>query len=102
MPKELYDRRKKDGDSFYCPVGHGQHYAESTEDKYKRLLKNAEENTKWWKDEAERKSKLASNRQGQITKLKNSVKQGFCPICNDKHFPDLETHMCEKHPNYGS
>jgi hypothetical protein len=102
MTQELYRQRKQDGRSFYCPNGHGQYYSKSTESTLKEKLKAAEENARWWKGEAEFKSRQVSNRQGQITKIKNSIKQGFCPLCNDKHFPDLETHMCEKHPNYSS
>ena len=37
---------------------------------------------------------------GQVTKLKNSVAQGKCPLCK-KQFDDLTTHMTCTHPGWG-
>lgn len=29
IPVAFYNLRKKDGNSFYCPAGHKQHYSET-------------------------------------------------------------------------
>jgi len=43
MTTELYEKRLKDHKSFYCPVGHGQHFVgKSDEEKLKEQLKQKE------------------------------------------------------------
>jgi hypothetical protein len=43
MTTELYEKRLKDHKSFYCPVGHGQHFVgKSDEEQLKEKLKQKE------------------------------------------------------------
>lgn len=104
MPNNLVKQRRRDGELFYCPVGHEQYFTDA-EDKQKEIehLKNALANQVAWTDqvEAEREAvarKLSATR-GVVTRIKNRVKNGVCPCCN-RHFENLQRHMGTKHPNW--
>ena len=47
------------------------------------------------------KDRKLSASKGQMTKLKNRVKNGVCPCCN-RTFVNLLRHMKSKHPEYDS
>ena len=46
VEQTIYDLRKSDGATFYCPNGHGQHYTESDTSRIKKLKKELEETKK--------------------------------------------------------
>ncbi len=102
MTVTLHGARKRDGGSFYCPNGHGQHYTESTEAKLKQTekdLKTARSNAQYYREEAEAKARSLSAIRGQITKIKNRISKGVCPCCS-RSFENLHRHMENKHPGY--
>ena len=93
---------KRTQDWFYCPNGHQQHYAKSTEEKLReaeKKLKSLDEQYQWWKNEAEQKSRQLSATKGQLTKTKKRLSGGVCPCCN-RSFASLHRHMQMKHPEY--
>lgn len=104
LKKRLYANK---GESFYCPVGHGQHYIGKTEEqKLRDQLQATKKETKWLNDrlrsEMETREhterRLASVR-GHLTRAKNRLVEGNCPCC-DAHFADLETHIKAAHPDF--
>lgn len=90
--------------SFYCPNGHGQHYATSEADKLRRERDRLKQDAARLQDEIReaREAGAAAQRQasafkGVATRIRNRVQNGVCPCCN-RTFLDLARHMASKHP----
>jgi len=98
----LYDLRKRDGKSFFCPNGHGQFFTNNDAKKFedmKAARARAESDAKYYREEAESKSRSLNTTKGHITRMKNRIANGVCPCCN-RSFEDLHAHMKTKHPKY--
>lgn len=99
VPQSFYDIRQVDSATFYCPLGHSQHYpAGKTE---KQL---ANERAEWLERQlANRDEDLRSERashsatKGQLTKAKKRAAAGVCPCCH-RSFVQLSRHIATKHP----
>lgn len=105
MSRELYDLRKGDHKSFYCPRGHSQYYtSKSDEEKLKDQIANLERQKML---DHQRRDELYQEIQqlnysvraqkAAKTKILNRVKNGVCPCCN-RQFKDLQNHFKSKHP----
>lgn len=99
-------KRRTDGQTFYCPNGHPLTYGENDLDQERKARKRAEQRANdlardrdslRWHLDHERKSKAAYK--GQLTKVKNRVKNGVCPCCN-RTFVNLQRHMQSQHPGW--
>lgn len=103
-------RRRKSGDIFYCPNGHGQSYTPGpTEaDKLREQLKQEARSREVMETrlaaakqtvETLRRSRAAMS--GEITKIKKRVANSVCPCCN-RSFPNdkLHLHLATKHPDF--
>lgn len=103
---DFQKRRKSDGQSFYCPLGHRQCYTETTESRLRKQLETEQANKEHFRQQAE-KNRMDRERverrltamKGQVTKANNKLKKGVCPCC-DQHFPDLENHIKAQHPEF--
>lgn len=102
MPTQIYNRfRENHAEQFHCCFGHPQHFTGKTEaEKLKDELESERQSTEWWKKRSERADKSATAYKGQVTRLRNRVKNGVCPCCN-RSFQNLQRHMHTKHPEYG-
>ena len=99
MPDYLMKRRRADGNSFYCPNGHQQHYGTSEAD---RLRKKLEEQTRTATLMAARALAAELSKQKLTAKLKSIKKRvaaSVCPCCN-RTFTNsrMERHIKAKHP----
>jgi hypothetical protein len=106
VPKSFDDARRRDGKSFFCPVGHSQSYTESENDRIRRERDRLKQEQARLNDEVNRQRELceaaersASARKGQITRLKKRAAAGVCPCCN-RSFENLKNHMSAKHPGF--
>lgn len=93
---------QRTGDTFYCPNGHAQIYAEPVEKKLRALekqVKALQADKAFYKDEAEYKARQLSATKGVLTRTKNRIAKGICPCCN-RQFVNMQRHMENKHPNY--
>lgn len=113
IPDALYEAahasRGPSGIHFYCGYGHSQHYVIGENEKTKlrrerdRLAQRVAERDdeikrqRELREEAERRVSAA---RGQVTKIRNRVKNGVCLCCN-RSFSDLHRHMASKHPDFG-
>jgi hypothetical protein len=96
QPVQFDNKRKADQESFFCPNGHEQYYAESETDDLKRQLDRARTDLA-----AARKREsgaLASLRatKGHLTRLQKRAQAGVCIHCN-RHFDNVARHMEGKH-----
>lgn len=103
---ELYNRRCDDGESFWCPNGHSQHFTESNVQRLERILKSERSSKEYWQRESTREAqerikaeRRLSATQGVVTRIKKRVANGVCPCCK-RHFVNLEKHMHGQHPDY--
>jgi hypothetical protein len=101
-------QERKGEQEFFCPNGHGQVYIKDESDLTKvrrerdrlrqqvaRLMDERREET----DRADAEKRRASAQKGVATRLKNRVKAGLCPCCNQS-FKNLAQHMESEHPNF--
>lgn len=101
IPESFKNTLLGNGETFYCPNGHSQYFAnkKSLEDKLKikeRELKEERDFSSRLYDEKEDFKKKAAAQKGQKTKILNRIKNGVCPHCN-KSFENLHDHMKSKH-----
>lgn len=106
MPTRLYEQCRKEGETFYCPLGHSVAFKEPEadqlrreRDRLKQRLAQQEDTIKSWAEEAERHKKAATAAKGQVTKLRKRAKHGVCPCCS-RTFQNLAAHMKTKHPKF--
>jgi hypothetical protein len=101
ITEDFEDRRRKDGEIFYCPSGCKQSYGDGENEILKRKLRQANSDKKWWQDHAEMNARSLSATKGQVTKLKKRISQGMCPCCR-RNFVNLHDHMARQHPEYAN
>jgi Zn finger protein HypA/HybF involved in hydrogenase expression len=95
---------RKNGQTFYCPNGHSQHYiiGKTNEQKIKELeaqLQEAETDKRYLNNSLESTRRSLSATKGVLTRTKNRIHKGICPVCN-RQFMNLHRHMEGQHPNY--
>lgn len=105
MPSTLLDRFKNNGNSFYCPHGHGQSFTKSEVD---RLREKLDEQTRTATEMADRardaeaaatKAKqTATKARSELKRVNDRINAGVCPCCN-RTFKQLARHMKTKHPD---
>ena len=101
MPDYLMKRRQADGDWFFCPNGHQQHY---TKTEANRLREKLEEQTRMATQIAARAQQAELSAQKMTTELKRLKKRvaaSVCPCCN-RTFTNsrMERHIKIKHPEF--
>lgn len=100
MPTRLVEKRRSDGESFYCPNGHGAVFKETTETRLKRDL----DRERQAREAAEARASTAELNLGQVSKahrkMRERVMNGVCPCCN-RSFGNLRDHMKTEHPDFG-
>jgi NAD-dependent SIR2 family protein deacetylase len=102
MPTQVYNRFLENHEFFHCCFGHPQHFSGPSEaEKLKKQLESERETTEWWRQKADQRERSAKAYKGQVTRLKNRVKNGVCPCCH-RTFQNLQRHMHTKHPDYAS
>jgi hypothetical protein len=103
LDEDFRRRRLGDGKTWWCPNGHTQHFVgETDEKKAKRLekaLDRANAATRAARDQADAAERRRRAAKGQLTRLKNKIAKGICPIC-DKEFPEVKAHIEIEHPNF--
>lgn len=99
---------RSSGATFYCPLGHQQHYSESLEARLRKEKEKLERDCAWYqerlKDERaahETTTRRLNAQRANVTKLKKRVAHGVCPCCT-RTFSNLARHMASQHPGFKS
>lgn len=109
IPANLHRTARDNGDTVYCPVGHGFSYGNS----FRQQLVREREQRLAAKDQfaRERERHLAtkdllkheershSATRGHLTRTKQRIGHGVCPCCR-RTFQNIARHMQTKHPDY--
>ena len=100
-------KRREDHQTFYCPVGHpqifpGQSETDVLREQIRRERKRNEriaESRDAARQLAQSERRRAAAAKGQVTKMRNRVARGECPMpaCGQS-FSDLHAHVTEQHP----
>jgi hypothetical protein len=99
VTSSLRDQFLSTGVHFFCPNGHSQHYSKSTEAKLREELKRVTQRAEFWEEQESISSRSLSATRGVVTKLRNKIVEGKCPVCSQS-FKALSKHMAHKHPDY--
>lgn len=109
MTQEMYQARRRDHDWFYCPVGHVQHFkGKSDVEAQRERAEKAEQRAAWANSRAERiqGEREAAERQaraykGHVTRLRNRIAAGVCPVqsCR-RNFANVKAHVESQHPDW--
>jgi len=102
--------RRRDHLAFWCPNGHNgiSFSGESDLEKAERFRKNAvarsesaETALRAAHDQAQAAERSAAAYKGHLTRAKNRIANGVCPVqgCR-RHFDDVQAHMTTQHPGW--
>lgn len=89
FPQTLRDRLKANGEFFYCPLGHSQHFTRTEAQRLRELLEQANRRNTELVDEVARA-------QRETKRIEKRIHAGVCPCCN-RTFQNLARHMATKH-----
>lgn len=92
LPRTYLQHIKDNGKTFYCPNGDPQWFGQSTADKLKKQLEQA--NGKLATAQIEI---LAAEK--KIKRLETRIKNGVCPCCH-RQFVNVQRHIHNKHPEF--
>lgn len=105
-PERLFQNRKDQGGSWYCPNGHSLSFTKTTVTELNEKLANEKHNTEWWRQRATNADQRADTAErsrsalkGQLTKERRRVGNGVCPCCH-RTFVQLQRHMQARHPDF--
>jgi hypothetical protein len=104
----LETRRREDGKSFWCPNGHSMSFGVGEIEDAQRLQRVAEANAKRalasrdaWRDQAGAAERSKSAMRGQITRMKNKIAAGVCPVGNCRRpFENVKSHILTQHKDW--
>lgn len=98
IPDDLYQSRRADGRSFYCPNGHFISWAETKNQRLARDLKWQRDQTAAERARADGAEASLRATKGHVTRLRKRVLEGECPLCG-QHLHDLARHIARMHPS---
>lgn len=108
-PEDYLDARRRDGQTFYCPNGHGRVFRETDLDRERkratqleRQLASSRDTADRWKQNAERERRSAIAYKGHLTRIRNRIANGVCPVpgCKRSGFTRVMAHIASQHPDW--
>lgn len=107
VPADMLSRRREDHGSFSCPNGHSLSFpqqsdaekAQADAEKYKRLWKEEQRYVATIIEERNAAQRSLKATKGALTKTKQRISNGVCPVCH-RTFAPLSEHMHMEHPLY--
>jgi hypothetical protein len=105
----LYEQRRQDHESFWCPNGHEQHFTGKTVDQRRieqlehqvaseqARAKRERHSREWAESRAKGANIQAGKAKAAKRRLEARIARGVCPCCH-RTFKQLAAHMKTKHP----
>lgn len=109
IPKQLEDRCRDRGESWYCPNGHSLHFttteAQRQRDRAEQLerrLRSTQDTADRWRANAERERRSAIAYKGHLTRIRKRIANGVCPVpgCKRSGFAQVMRHIATAHPEW--
>ena len=109
MTTSFYRQVRASHETWYCPSGHPRAYlGESAVEREQRLRKRAEESARFARasrdaalDQAEAAERSARAFKGHVTRLRNRIANGVCPVPSCRRsFENVRRHITGQHPEW--
>lgn len=104
MARDFKNQRHTDGETFYCPAGHGMVYRETTKQELERVRGQLAFNRELLAAES-RNHEATANKlrgtKGALTRTKRRANAGVCLDCH-RTFVDVVRHREKMHPEGGA
>lgn len=108
IPDSLYREARDNGTSVFCPLGHKWTFTETELDRTKRRLSQMQADSRnGWaaagaaRDQAQAAERTARALRGHLTRLRNRIANGVCPVTGCKrHFDDVQGHITTVHADW--
>ena len=109
VPESLYRKAQNDSRfAIHCPLGHEFVYRKSEADRQRERAERAEREAKFarasrdaaW-DQARAAERSAAAYKGHVTRLRNRIADGICPVdgCR-RNFANVKGHIERMHPDW--
>lgn len=108
-PEDYLDARRRDGQTFYCPNGHGRVFRETDLDRERkrtaqleRRLSAERDTAERYRDNWERERRSAIAYKGHLTRIRKRIANGVCPVpgCKRSGFTRVLSHIASQHPDW--
>lgn len=111
IPTSMYHDRLRTGHRFYCPNGHSVCYGDNENKRLQAQVERLAAQRDFWSKETDRAranarhaERRAAAARGQVTKIKNRIAKGVCPVpgCKRSGFEHtaLVRHLHDMHPTF--
>jgi len=97
IPASLRQKLQREGGTFYCPNGHGQHYTEPEIEVLKRKLKEAQNRGNTLEYQLNGALGDLAEKNKELRRAQRRANAGLCPYCR-RHFTNVERHIHTRHP----
>lgn len=115
LPSSLYRKMQADSNvGAYCPVGHQFVYSKNEADLQRERAETAERQLETanrrarireraLQDQADAAERSARAYKGHVTRLRNRIANGVCPVdgCR-RHFDNVQAHIEGQHPEWAA
>ena len=107
VPEYFANALREVGGGYYCPNGHRLRWSETDADKERKRAERAERELRFSQDaltreqdRAERERRTAVALRGHLTRMRNRISNGVCPVpgCKRSGFTNVMRHVAAKHP----
>ncbi len=95
-PERLFEKRREDGNYFYCPNGHSMSYKDNEIGRLRCQLTKAQDHLAIAGQRTKEAWAVADSNRQQLNKLKRRVQAGVCSLCH-RTFQNVQRHMTNKH-----
>ena len=109
VPDDFYEACRRNGERFYCPNGHSLGWSETDADRERKRADRAEralsaerDTARRLRDNVERERRSAAAYKGHLTRARNRIANGVCPVpgCKRSGFDHVADHIRDKHPDW--
>ena len=96
MSKDKYKRCEEKGEHWYCPNGHVRIFCTSEVVNLRARLDQLDAEIERTHERLNGALKEVTNKKRQLTRIKNRIHNGVCPVCN-RYFSNLDDHQKTQH-----
>jgi len=108
IPTELRNDRYENGGNWWCPNGHKLHFITTEAERLRKRVDAQRERAEWaetralsYRDQATAAERSARAYKGHLTRARNKIANGVCPVGNcRRHFDNVQAHIKSEHPDW--
>lgn len=108
IPADLMSEARLSGRAIWCPLGHEWVVRKTDRQKHREEVERLERNLQMVRasrDAAEDQARAAERSKaalrGHLTRAKNRIANGVCPVGNcRRHFDNVQAHIATEHPTW--